>query len=87
LTSTKDLTRGLVGLKALYRSWAIPCANKQVYAPRHRAKWVAKIKEASVRRGAELYDQQFEALRSWHQQVKKELLIEGRKHCATKLLR
>ena len=30
-------------LKALYRSWAIPCAGQQVYAPRHRAEWLAKI--------------------------------------------
>jgi Transposase len=37
LTMTKDLTRAMVRLKALYRSWAIPCATKQVYAPRHCA--------------------------------------------------
>jgi hypothetical protein len=30
-------------LKALYRSRGIPCAGKQVYAPRHRAEWLAKI--------------------------------------------
>jgi hypothetical protein len=55
LTMTKDLTRVMVRLKALYRSWAIPCATKQVYAPRHRAEWLAKIREASVHRRAELY--------------------------------
>jgi len=87
LTMTKDLTRVMVRLKALYRSWAIPCATKQVYAPRHRAEWLAKIREASVHRRAELYYQQLDALRSLQQQVKKELLIEGRKHNATKLLR
>ena len=38
-------------------------------------------------RRAELYYQQLDALRSLQQQVKKELLIEGRKHSATKLLR
>jgi hypothetical protein len=80
LTMTKDLTRVMVRLKALYRSWAIPCATKQVYAPRHRAEWLAKIREASVHRRAELYYQQLDALRSLQQQVKKELLIEGRKH-------
>jgi transposase len=87
LTITKDLTRVMVRLKALYRSWAIPCASKQVYAPRHRAEWLAKINEAGVRRRAELYYQQLDALRSLQQQVKKELLMEGRKHGATKLLR
>jgi hypothetical protein len=33
LTVTKDLTRVMNRLKALYRSWAIPCAGEKVYAP------------------------------------------------------
>src|SRR5260370_13677270 len=77
----------MVSMKALYRSWGIPCDIKQVYAPRHRAEWLAKIREASVHRRAELYYQQLDALRSLQQQVRKELLIEGRKNSATKLLR
>jgi transposase len=87
LTMTKDLTRVMRRLKALYRSWAIPCASKQVYAPRHRAEWLGKIAEAGVHRRAELYYQQLDALRSLHQQARRELLAEGRKHSATKLLR
>jgi hypothetical protein len=74
-------------LKAIYRSWAIPCGGQQVYSPRHRAEWLGKITEASVRRRAELYYQQLDALRFLHQQAKKELLAEGRKHKAVKLLR
>jgi putative transposase len=31
-----DLARVMTRLKAVYRSWAIPCAGKQVYAPRYR---------------------------------------------------
>jgi transposase len=46
LTITKDLTRVMNRLKALYRSWGIPCAGKEVYAPRYRAEWLAKISEA-----------------------------------------
>jgi len=87
MTITKDLTRVMVRLKALYRSWAIPCAGQQVYAPRHRAEWLGKITEASVRRRAELYYQQFDALLLLHQQARRELLAESRKHNATKLLR
>src|SRR5271167_508605 len=34
LTITKDLTRVMNRIKALYRSWAVPCAGKEVYAPR-----------------------------------------------------
>ncbi len=43
---TRDLTRVMVRLKAIYRSWAIPCAGEQVYAPRHRTEWLAKIMES-----------------------------------------
>jgi hypothetical protein len=40
-------------LKALYRSWAIPCAGRDVYYPRHRRQWLEKIPEAGTRRRAE----------------------------------
>ena len=73
-------------VKAIYRSWGIPCAGKQVYAPRHRAQWLAKISEAGVLRRAEFYYQQLDALRPLHQEVRRELLAESKKHAATKLL-
>ena len=73
LTITKDFTRvkflsgkqaiHMRRLKAIYRSWAIPCGGQQVYSPRHRAEWLGKITEASVRRRAELYYQQLDTLR------------------------
>ena len=87
LTISKDLGRVMNRLKALYRSWAIPCAGTQVYAPHYRSEWLAKIHEAGVRRRAELYYQQLDALRLVRQQARKELLAEARKHRATKLLR
>ena len=36
LTIVKDLTRVMCRLKAVYRSWAIPCAGRDVYYTRHR---------------------------------------------------
>src|ERR1700735_4028593 len=36
LTITQDLTRVMTRVKAIYRSWAIPCSGKQVYAPGYR---------------------------------------------------
>src|SRR5207253_3059478 len=36
LTIVKDLTRVMNRLKAMYRSWAIPCAGRDVYYTRHR---------------------------------------------------
>ena len=64
LTITKDLVRVMTRVKAIYRSWAIPCTGKQVYAPRHRAQWLGKISEPGVRRRAEFYYQQLDALRT-----------------------
>src|SRR6202022_3203796 len=51
LTITKDLARIMTRVKAIYRSWAIPCTGKQVYAAHHRAEWLLKIKQTCGRRG------------------------------------
>jgi transposase len=87
LTITKDVTRVMNRLKALYRSWAIPCAGTEVYAPRHRSEWLGKIMEAGVRRRAEHYYQQLDVLRLLRQEVRRDLLVESKKHKAWKLLR
>jgi hypothetical protein len=67
LAITRELTRVRSRLKAIYRSWAIPCAGQQVYAPRYRTEGLAKITEAGVRRRAELYYQQFDTLAALRQ--------------------
>jgi transposase len=87
LTITKDLTRAMNRLKALYRSWGISCAGNEVYAPRHRAEWLAKISEVGVRRRAEHYHQQLDALRPLHQEARRDLLLEAKKHKPWKLPR
>ena len=46
LTITKDLTRVMNRIKAVYRSWAIPCAGQTVYAPRHRSGWLEKLAQS-----------------------------------------
>jgi len=86
LTITKDLARVKSRVKAIYRSWAIPCTGKQVYAQCHRAEWIAKINEPGVRRRAELYYQQLDALRVLRQGVRRDLLIESKKQKAWKRL-
>jgi transposase len=87
LTISKDLIRVMNRVKALFRSWGIACAGQQVYAPRHREEWLNKIGEAGVRRRAEFFYQQLDALRALRQSVRKDLLAESRKQSATKLLR
>ena len=86
LAISTDLIRVMSRVKAIYRSWGIPCAGKQVYAPRHRAEWLAKIAEAGVRRRAEFYYQQLDFLRPLRKEVRGELLLEAKKHEAWKLL-
>jgi transposase len=86
LAISGDLARVMTRLKAVYRSWSIACAGKQVYAPRYRTQWLDQIAEAGVRRRAEFYYQQLDALRALRQQVRRELLAESGRHQASKLL-
>jgi transposase len=87
LTIVKDLSRVMNRLKAVYRSWAIPCAGRDVYYPRLRAQWLAKIREAEVRRRAERLYEELDMLQHLRQQVRRELLAESRKHAITAKLR
>jgi transposase len=86
LTVTKDLTRVMNRLKAVYRSWAIPCAGQTVYAPRHRRAWLEKLVQAGVRRRAEQLYQQLDQLVQIRREARQELLRESRKHPARELL-
>jgi len=84
---SKDLQRVMNRIKALYRSWGIPCTGTQVYGRRHREQWLQKISEAGVRRRAELFYQQLDGLQGLRRTVRGELLSESRKHAGVKLLR
>ena len=87
LTISKDQARVMSRLKALYRSWGIPCSGRQVYAPRHRCQWLSRIAHPGVRRRAELLYQQMDGLSAVRHTVRGELLTESRKHEAVKILR
>ena len=84
---SKDLQRVMNRLKALYRSWGIPCTGTQVYGQRHREQWLNNIREAGVRRRAELFYQQLDGLQALRHTARGELLAESRKHQAVKVLR
>jgi len=87
LTIVKDLTRVMTRLKAVYRSWAIPCAGRDVYYTRHRSQWLTKIPHAGPRRRAERLYQQLDMLQHLRQEARRELLAESRKHAITAKLR
>jgi len=86
-TLSKDMTRVMNRLKALYRGWGIPCGGIQVYDPRYREQWLEKIPEAGVRRRAELFYGHLDGLHALRQQARRELLSESRRHKASKRLR
>ena len=85
VTITKDLTRAMNRIKALYCSWGISCSGSSVYAPRHRAESLAKIVESGVRVRAERLYQQLDSLQPVHLEPRRELLRESYKHTAVKL--
>lgn len=87
LTTTKDLTRVMSRLKAVYRRWAIPCAGRDVYYTRHRNQRLEKIPHTGVRRRAEHLCQQLDMMKQLRQQTRRELLAESRKFQVTSRLR
>ena len=87
LTITKDVTRSMNRIKALYRSWGIPCSGAGVYAPPHRAEWLDKLVEPGVRVRAQRLYQQLDLLQPVRLEARRELLLESHKHAAVKLLR
>jgi transposase len=86
-TLSKDMTRVMNRLKAIYRSWGIPCGGVQVYDPRYRQQWLERLPEKSVCRRAELFFEQLDGLRALRQQARRELLTESRKHKSVQYLR
>ena len=84
LTITQDLTRVMSRIKALYRSWAIPCSGTTVYAARHRSGPNFRI---GVRLRAERFYQQLDMLRALHQEARRDFVVESHRHPAVKLLR
>jgi transposase len=87
LTITQDVTRVMNRIKALYRSWAIPCAGTTVYSPRHRAEWLSKITEPGVRLRAQRLYQELDLLQPVRLEARRELLAESHKYSGVKLLR
>jgi len=73
--------------KPCIASWGIPCAGKEVYAPRHRAEWLAKISEAGVRDAPNTTTSSWMSLRPLHQEATPRFVARSKKHKPWKLLR
>lgn len=79
---TGDTTRCMNRLKSLFRSQAIACPGMDVYYPRHRQDWLAKLSEPGLRLRAEFLYRQLDQLRPLRRDAKNALLREARKHSA-----
>jgi transposase len=86
LTLTQDATRVMNRIKAVYRSQAIPCRGRSVYAVRDRSEWLKKLVEPGMRRRAESLHQQLDLLEPLRQQARREFLAESRKYPARRRL-
>ena len=80
LTIVEDQSRVMSRLKAVYRSWAIGCAGRDVYYIRHRAQWLEKLREPGVRRRAERLYEQLDEMQRLRRLARHDLLVESRKH-------
>lgn len=86
LVLTQDQTRVMNRIKAIYRSWAIPCAGQSCYSSRQRAAWLGQLPNSAVQGRVQIYYQQMDSLQALRQQVRTQLLREGRQHPALPLL-
>jgi transposase len=82
-----DSTRVKNRLKALFRGRGIDCGGSGVYDPDERRQWLGKLDTPGVRARGERLWKELDCLVPLCEEAEKELLAEGRKHVATKILR
>ncbi|HVO81392.1 MAG TPA: transposase [Terriglobales bacterium] len=84
---TEDTTRVMARLKAVYRSQAIACAGKKLYAARRRAEWLGKLQEPGLQRRAERLFEELDLLQRLRRQARHDVMAESQKHAAVQWLR
>lgn len=79
---TKEQTRTMNRIKALYRAWAIACVGQSCYGPKQRSRWLEKLPYAAVRERAKIYYQQLNSVQVLRATVRARMLVQARKHPA-----
>jgi transposase len=82
----EDSTRVMNRIKALYRSRAIACAGSDIYKPRQRETWIAKLTESGARARVERLYSELDHLTVLRREARKALIVECRRHPASKVL-
>jgi len=83
---TEDTTRVMGRLKAVFRGQAVSCAGKKLYGKRHREEYLTQLGAGGLRKRAEYLYQELDALQQLRREVRRELLVECRKHGAAQWL-
>jgi len=78
---TEDTTRVMARLKAVFRGQAVSCVGKRLYGKRHRDEYLEQLSGGLRRRAQHLY-QELDALQALRHGVRRELIVECRKHAA-----
>ena len=84
---TKEQTRTMNRIKALYRSYAIACSGQACYGPKQRDTWLAKLPHIPIRERGKTYYELLDSLRQLRLGVRQQLLAEGKKHKAYRKLK
>jgi transposase len=87
LAAVSDSIRVMNRIKALYRSWSIACAGRDVYYKRNREDWLSKFPIPESRMRAALYYEQLDLLKDQRKETKKAFLKEARRYPVQKILR
>jgi len=87
LATVSDSTRVMNRIKALYRSWSIPCGGRDVYYIRNRQEWLSKFPIQESRMRAGVYYAQLDLLKEQRRETKKAFLKEARRYPIEKILR
>ena len=82
----EDATRVMLRLKALFRARGIKAPGKNVYHPKYRAEWLAKLPDRGVRYRAETLYAQLDVLRELRPKVKTAMVAEARRDPAWPVL-
>lgn len=83
---TRDTTRVMLRLKAIFRGRAIASSGRDLYRNDKRAEWLGKLDEPGVKARAHSLYEQLAALKRLRHEAKLAMLKEARRHPAYRLL-
>jgi transposase len=87
LNVVDDATRAMLRLKALYRARGIRVSGRRVFAPHHRAEWIAKLPDRGARFRAEVLLTELDLLGKLRPKAKTAMVAEARRDPAWPVLR